>query len=179
MATERVVSAAQAAPVFELQRLGPEHAAAVLAFERENRAYFAQSISDRGDEYFEGFAAQHRAALDEQESGISVFHVLIDEDGTVVGRVNLYDVVDRTAELGYRVAQQVSGRGVATSGVRSLCRLAGDDYGLQTLRAGTSKENVASQRVLEKAGFVVIGSAVVGGRPGVRYELDLTSGGSR
>jgi ribosomal-protein-alanine N-acetyltransferase len=33
--------------VFELQRLRNDHAAAVLDFERVNRAYFAESISDR------------------------------------------------------------------------------------------------------------------------------------
>jgi [ribosomal protein S5]-alanine N-acetyltransferase len=163
--------------VFELQRLGPEHAAAVLAFERENRAYFAQSISDRGDEFFEDFAAQYEAALDEQDSGVSAFHVLVEADGTVVGRVNLYEVADGSAELGYRVAERVSGRGAATSGVRTLCRLATQDYGLRTLRAGISNENAASRRVLEKAGFVPIGLAVVGGRPGERYELDLAQPG--
>jgi [ribosomal protein S5]-alanine N-acetyltransferase len=161
--------------VFELQRLGPEHEAAVLAFEQENRAYFAQSISDRGDEFFERFAEQYGAALAEQASGVCAFHVLVHADGTVVGRVNLYELVDGTADLGYRVAQRVSGRGVTTSAVRDLCRIARDDYGLRTLRAATSNENAASQRVLAKAGFVALGPAVVGGRPGVRYELALTS----
>ncbi|MEV4065036.1 hypothetical protein [Nonomuraea dietziae] len=36
----------------ELQRLRSDHASALLAFERENRAYFAASIPDRGDAYF-------------------------------------------------------------------------------------------------------------------------------
>ena len=36
----------------ELQRLEAGHAPAVLAFERANRAWFAASISDRGDEFF-------------------------------------------------------------------------------------------------------------------------------
>jgi hypothetical protein len=39
----------------ELQRLRADHAAAIMAFESANRAYFATSISDRGDEYFERF----------------------------------------------------------------------------------------------------------------------------
>jgi [ribosomal protein S5]-alanine N-acetyltransferase len=39
----------------ELQRLRADHAPAVLAFEVANRAYFAASISDRGDEFFEQF----------------------------------------------------------------------------------------------------------------------------
>jgi [ribosomal protein S5]-alanine N-acetyltransferase len=38
-----------------LQRLSSDHAPAVLAFELANRAYFAASISDRGDEFFDQF----------------------------------------------------------------------------------------------------------------------------
>jgi len=45
--------------VSELQLLGAGHAPAVLAFELANRAYFAASITDRGDEYFERFTERH------------------------------------------------------------------------------------------------------------------------
>ncbi len=161
--------------MFELQRLRLDHEAAVLDFERTNRAYFAESISDRGDDFFAQFAERYRAFLAEQEAGAGFFHVLVDEHAAVVGRFNLYDVVDGTAEVGYRVAQRASGRGVATAGLLKMCRIAGDEYGLRTLRAATSSENVASQRVLAKAGFVAVGSADLAGRPGVRYVLALVS----
>jgi [ribosomal protein S5]-alanine N-acetyltransferase len=161
--------------VFELQRLRCDHAAAVLDFERVNRAYFAESISDRDDDFYENFAERYRALLSEQEAGVRIFHVLVDEDETVVGRFNLSDLVGGTADVGYRVAQRVSGRGVATSGLRSLCRIAREEYGLRTLRAVASNENVASQRVLAKAGFVAIGPAEADGRQGARYELALAS----
>ena len=39
----------------ELQRLHAGHAPAVLAFELANRAYFAASVSDRGDEFYDQF----------------------------------------------------------------------------------------------------------------------------
>ncbi len=81
-------------------------------------------------------------------------------------------LVDGTAEVGYRVAEQVAGRGVATSTLRTLCRLAAAN-GLRTLRAKASTENVASQRVLEKAGFVSVGPTDVAGRPGTSYERRL------
>jgi len=62
---------------------------------------------------------------------------------------------------------------VATSGLRSMCRVAREEYGLQMLAATASNENVASQRVLAKVGFVAVGSAEVGGREGARFELAL------
>jgi [ribosomal protein S5]-alanine N-acetyltransferase len=161
----------------ELQRLRADHAPAVLAFELANRAYFATFISDRGDEFYDHFTERHNALLAEQEAGTCVFHVLVGEDGTVLGRFNLYrvDLEDGTAELGYRVAQQVAGRGVATATVRELCRLAVAQYGLRTLRAATTYDNVASQKVLTKAGFVAAGPAEPGGRPGTWYQRDLAA----
>ena len=159
----------------ELQRLRADHAAAVLAFELANRAYFAAFISDRGDEFFDQFTERHNAQLAEQEAGICAYYVLVGEDGSVLGRFNLYGIADGTAALGYRVAQEVAGRGVATAGVRELCQLAAAQYGLRTLRAETSHENVASQKVLTKAGFVPVGPAQPGGRPGTRYQRDLTT----
>jgi ribosomal-protein-alanine N-acetyltransferase len=161
--------------MYELQRVRAGHDAAILDFEVTNRAYFAQSISDRGDEYFENFSDEHRALLDEQATGAFAFHVLVDERGAVVGRFNLFDLTDGAANVGYRVAERVAGQGVASAGLRRLCQLAHDDYGLRTLRASTSIENLASQRVLEKTGFLATGPTDVAGRPGVLYELDLSA----
>ena len=143
----------------ELEKLGAGHAAALLAFERTNRSYFAASIPDRGDAYFDEFPHRLDALLAEQESGLSAFYVLVEEDGSIVGRFNLYDLQDGTAEVGYRVAQRIAGRGVASATLRQLCRVAVRDHGLHTLKAATSQQNVASQRVLSKAGFVRVGTA--------------------
>ena len=160
----------------ELKRLHAGDAPAVLAFELANRAYFAASISDRGDDFFAQFTDRYNALLAEQEAGICAFHVLVAEDGSVLGRFNLYELKDGTAVLGYRVAQHVAGRGVATATVRELCGLAAARHGLRALRAATSRENVASQKVLTKAGFVPVGPAdpaALGGKPGTWYQRDL------
>ncbi|MDR0344766.1 MAG: GNAT family N-acetyltransferase [Nocardiopsaceae bacterium] len=163
----------------ELQRLHAGHAAAVLAFELANRAYFAAFISDRGDEFYDQFTTLYSALLAEQEAGAGAYYVLVGEDGSVLGRFNLNFAPDGTAELGYRVAQHVAGRGVATATVRELCRLAAARHGLRTLRAATSRQNVASQKVLTKAGFVPAGPADpahLGGKPGTWYQHDLAAG---
>lgn len=160
----------------ELQRLRAGHAQTVLAFELANRAYFAAFISDRGDEFFDQFAERHIALLVEQEAGLCACYVLVGDDGSVLGRFNLYEIRDGTAELGYRVAEHAAGRGVATAAVRELCRLAAAQHGLHTLKAATTLDNVASQKVLAKAGFVPVGPADpadLGGKPGTWYQRDL------
>jgi ribosomal-protein-alanine N-acetyltransferase len=161
-----------------LQRLHADHAPAVLVFELANRAYFAASISDRGDDFFAQFTDRYNALLTEQEAGTCAFYVLVAGDGSVLGRFNLYAIEDGTAKLGYRVAQHVAGRGVATATVRELCRVAAAQHGLRTLRAATARQNVASQKVLTKAGFVPVGPADpadLGGKPGSWYQRDLVS----
>ena len=163
----------------ELQPLHAGHAPAVLAFELANRAYFAAFISDRGDEFFDQFTERHSALLAEQEAGLGAFYVLVAEDGSVLGRFNLTFGRDGTAVLGYRVAQHVAGRGVTTATVREVCRLAAARHGLRRLRAATSHENVASQKVLTNAGFVPVGPADpahLGGKSGTWYERDLAAG---
>lgn len=160
----------------ELKRLHAGHAPAVLAFELANRSYFAASVSDRGDDFFDRFTDRFNALLAEQEAGVCAFHVLLAEDGSVLGRFNLYDVADGTAGLGYRVAERVAGRGVATATVRELCRTASASQGLLTLRAAASHDNAASRKVLTKSGFVPVGPASpadLGGRSGTWYQCDL------
>jgi ribosomal-protein-alanine N-acetyltransferase len=152
-----------------LEHLTASHADAVLAFELENREYFAASIEDRGDAYFEEFAARHAAVLAEQETGSIQFHVLVDDSGAVVGRVNLYDLENGSAELGYRIAEKAAGKGLASAGVRAVAGLAASEYGLTTLRAGTSVKNLASQAVLTRAGFRLVGEP----EGQMRYELKL------
>ncbi|WP_441248602.1 GNAT family N-acetyltransferase [Kitasatospora sp. McL0602] len=160
----------------ELKQLDAGHAPAVLAFELANRAYFAASISDRDDDFYDQFADRHSELLADQEAGSCAFYVLVAEDGSVLGRFNLYDFEDGTANLGYRVAQHVAGRGVATATVRELCRVAAARHGLRSLRAATSHANAASQKVLAKAGFVPVGPADpadLGGKSGTWYQRDL------
>jgi [ribosomal protein S5]-alanine N-acetyltransferase len=162
--------------VTELQRLDVHHATALLRFERENRAYFARSVPDRGDEYFAGFAARHAELLAEQAAGRHHFHVLVDDDGAVLGRFNLVDVSDGAAELGFRVAERVTGRGVAKDGVRRTCELARDEYGLRRLVASATLENAASLAVLRRTGFTPVGEVLLDGRPGLRHVRELTAG---
>jgi ribosomal-protein-alanine N-acetyltransferase len=162
----------------ELQRLDADHEPAVLSFERANRAYFAAFISDRGDEFFDQFTERHAALLAEQDAGLGAYYVLVAEDGSVLGRFNLFFTGDGVANLGYRVAEHVAGRGVTTETVRELCRLAAERHGLHTLEAGTSTENIASQKVLLKSGFVPVGPAdpaQIGGKQGTWYRRDLNS----
>jgi RimJ/RimL family protein N-acetyltransferase len=145
----------------------------VLAFELVNRAYFASFVSDRGNAFFDEFSERFDELLAGREARRDAYYVLVDDDGSVVGRFNLYSIEGDTAEVGYRVAERAAGRGVATKGLKELCELAAAEHQVGRLRAKTTHENVASQRVLVKAGFVAGGEADVAGRPGIWFERAL------
>jgi RimJ/RimL family protein N-acetyltransferase len=78
-------------------------------------------VPDRGDVYFARFAERHSELLAWQADGTDFLHVLVEEDGAIVGRVNLVEVVGGSAELGFRIAERAAGRGLATAAVRQVC----------------------------------------------------------
>jgi|SRR5690242_19828535 ribosomal-protein-alanine N-acetyltransferase len=160
----------------ELQRLDACRALDVLAFELWNRAYFAASVPDRGDAFFDQFPAWYSGLMAEQEAGTCACYVLVGENGSILGRFDLYDVKDETAELGYRMAKRFAGLGLATAAVQKLCQVASARHGLHLLKAANSDANIASQHVLLHAGFVAVCPAVtaeLGGMPGTWYQRDL------
>ena len=114
--------------------------------------------------------------LAEQEAGIGAFYVLVAEDGSVLGRFNLYDLEDGTAET------RLPGRGAGRRPRRGdrdrpgAVPAGGGAARAAHTRAATSHDNAASQKVLTKAGFVPVGPAApadLGGKPGTWYQRDL------
>lgn len=130
---------------------GPE----LLEFEMRNREYFARSVPDRGEEYFVGFEAGLEHLLVEQEAGTHLFFLIRDDDDRLVGRVNLVDISEGTANLGYRVAEDAAGRGHAQGAVRLVLEEA-RRHGIGLVKAMTTVDNPASRRVLVACGFTEV-----------------------
>ena len=81
-------------------------------------------------------------------------------DGTVGGGIGcepMGDIRTGTAEVGWWVAPQWWGRGVATAAVRRYIAYCFEDLDLHRVEAGVFLSNPASARVAEKAGFVLEG----------------------
>jgi [ribosomal protein S5]-alanine N-acetyltransferase len=129
-----------------------------------NRDFLTPFDPVRDDAFFtiEGQRAEIAAALGRFDEGLMVPHVVLDGDGAVVGRINLNSIIRgafQSASLGYWVAQHANGRGLASSAVGRMTRLAFDSVGLHRVEAGTLVTNVRSQHVLERNGFVRFGLA--------------------
>ena len=73
--------------------------------------------------------------------------------GDVVGSIDMRINRLQTGHVGYWVAARARGRGVAADALRALSRWAFESLGLGRVELVTDPENIASQRVAEKAGF--------------------------
>jgi RimJ/RimL family protein N-acetyltransferase len=84
----------------------------------------------------------------------------IDVGGDAVGGIGfmLRDDVERvSAEIGYWLGEAWWGRGICTEALRAMTHYAIEHHGLTRVFAVPYARNTASQRVLEKAGYVLEG----------------------
>lgn len=141
-----------------------EDAPVLAELQRVNRAFLAPFEPARSDEYFTeaGQRAAIEKALTEYQQGRNLPQVILDDGAGIVGRITLNGIVRGaflSCSVGYWVSQSVTSRGVATAALREVIRVAFGELGLHRIQAETLLDNVASQRVLERAGFARIGMA--------------------
>ena len=60
------------------------------------------------------------------------------------------------AEVGYRLKRSYWGRGLATEGTNALIKRALQEFGCSSVCARTHAQNTASQRVMQKAGMLLV-----------------------
>ena len=143
-----------------LELLSEENSLDVYSFEKENREYFERNLPPRPANYFdlEGFKKITAELLMEQENHDTYMHLIRDSQGMMVGRINLSVLGSdrKTAELGYRIGENVTNLGYASEAVKLVLDRAFSTYGLNRIIAGTATDNLASKRVLLKNGFTFI-----------------------
>jgi RimJ/RimL family protein N-acetyltransferase len=100
--------------------------------------------------YREADARGWIASRNRDESS-STFLIVDAESGDLLGAIEVR--LGETGSIGYWIAAEARGRGIATRATQLLSRWAVGEGGVQRLELTTHPENVASQRVAEKAGF--------------------------
>ena len=71
----------------------------------------------------------------------------------MIGSIDMRITRLGAGHIGYWMAANARGRGLATAALRTLSRWAIEELGLGRVELATDPENLASQRVAEKAGF--------------------------
>ncbi len=95
-------------------------------------------------------------------AGTEWHYAILEPDGRFCGRIGLSQIDQKRhrAEIGYWIDVTRKGRGLMTESVRLLTGLALAQPGEFTVEAYTDVENHASQRVLTKCGYLLVGSVV-------------------
>jgi len=140
-----------------------EDAEVLAALAVANRTFLAPYEPHRDEGYYT--AAGQRALLARTlaacEAGTALPFLVLD-DGEVVGRVTVNDVVRGpflSGHLGYWVAEDAGGRGVATAAVGLVVAAALGPFGLHRVQAAVMPDNARSLAVLAHHRFERIGPA--------------------
>lgn len=82
----------------------------------------------------------------------------IEVEGKAAGGIGIHPqegIMRKNAELGYWLAEPYWGRGIVTNAVKEMVDYAFDTFDINRVFARPFGTNTASQKVLEKAGFVL------------------------
>ncbi|MBU5445131.1 GNAT family N-acetyltransferase [Paenibacillus sp. MSJ-34] len=146
-----------------VRSLRPDDAPALTELRLKNREHL-QPFEPLRDPDFFTLETQTRllekGANDEINDLAYTFGVFTADDQRLVGRLALTNVVrgpGQYADLGYFIDPDFGGKGYTTAAVRMIAKYAFTELRLHRIQAGAMPRNIASQRVLEKAGFIAEG----------------------
>lgn len=88
-----------------------------------------------------------------------MYQIIRLEDGKVVGDIGFHGppARDGSVTVGYGLAPSARGQGYATEALRAIIDWSLNVAGVLRVKADTTHENRASQRVIERAGMVLVG----------------------
>lgn len=91
--------------------------------------------------------------------GFSSYSLITKTDGEKIGTCGLYnrDGIDGI-DIGFGLLPQYEGLGYAYESSHRLLKAAFEEFEIQEIKAITSKENISSQRLLEKLGLKMVGT---------------------
>ncbi|MEA2485188.1 MAG: [ribosomal protein S5]-alanine N-acetyltransferase [Actinomycetota bacterium] len=136
-----------------------QDAAALLEVRTRNKAFFEPWEPAQSARHFtlQGQREEiERAAADTRRDMRYAFGIFLKENDQLIGRVALSNVSRgawQNATLGYYMDEAQTGHGYATEAVRLALQFAFGPAGLHRVQAAVLPRNIASRRVLEKAGF--------------------------
>jgi RimJ/RimL family protein N-acetyltransferase len=136
-------------PRLELVPLTDDEAEAVLAGRREGRAW-SPGYPTPGDVE----TASWPATADVRWRTLQLVERAT---GLVIGAIGCHAAPEKgVVEIGYGIATEARGRGLATEALAALVAFLEAQPEVRMLRAATDADNVPSQRVLERCGFVAV-----------------------
>jgi RimJ/RimL family protein N-acetyltransferase len=136
-------------PRLELRPLTDDEAEAVLAGRREGRSW-SPGYPTPGDVETAGWPVPTDVRW-------RTYQLVERATGLVIGAIGCHGAPEHgIVEIGYGIAEEARGRGLATEAVAALVAMLEAQPEVDTIRAGTDAGNLPSQRVLRRCGFVAV-----------------------
>jgi RimJ/RimL family protein N-acetyltransferase len=131
-----------------------DHLDLLYAWRKDATVRKYNPVDDLSQEELHARYAAARSSFADFNNAV-LFLWLLHTNESVVGNISLKDINRRmlTAEIAYSVAPEARGNGYATEAVRLVTQRAFTESPLRRLIAYVHEGNLASQRVLEKAGY--------------------------
>jgi [ribosomal protein S5]-alanine N-acetyltransferase len=110
--------------------------------------------------YFDGLAEQWITSLesDYRDERLVVFAITLADSGTLIGAIGLTLKKEyKLAELGYWIGKEYWNKGYGTEAVKAIIKFGFYDIKLHKIFANYFANNLASGRIMEKAGMVFEG----------------------
>ncbi|TVY04323.1 GNAT family N-acetyltransferase [Cohnella terricola] len=142
-----------------IRPLNIEDSLEILRLETENREFFEMFSMTRSNDFYtmenqiKRITKNQESMLKDQEYNFGIFTNNIDK---LIGTINLFQVIRgslQNAFIGYFLDKSSNGKGYATESVKLVVDYAFNELMLHRIEAGVMLHNIASMRVLEKAGF--------------------------
>jgi [ribosomal protein S5]-alanine N-acetyltransferase len=137
----------------------------LYVFEVAQRDFFESHINARPADFYsrDGVRKAIATAVSGWETGSSYQYLIWGDEEEIVGRVNLHQVRRKhyySAALGYRVAQQHNGKGIAKQAVQFALNEAFERWHLRRVEASVHSANPASAHILKRHGFRIYGRSL-------------------
>jgi ribosomal-protein-alanine N-acetyltransferase len=124
-----------------------------------NRPKFIQYIGDKNLRSIDDAQTyiQNRFLPQLERSGFGNYTITLKENNETIGAVGIFErdglpIMD----IGYSFLEEYEGKGYAYEAAIKVKEIGMTDFGLEKLSAITSKENVASQKLLGKLGLAYV-----------------------
>lgn len=115
----------------------------------------AAGYPDEGTRFF-ALRMLERDTADDDPLGM--YHVIEQASGALVGHIGFHGGpdADHAVRIGYAIASGARRQGYATEAVAWIIEVAAAQPGVSAVRADTVRDNVASQRALERNGLALV-----------------------
>ena len=145
-----------------LIQLQPNQAPAMFALVDANREYLGQFLPWPPTVKEVEDSQKYILETLEERAKNNTYTYGIEHESAIIGDISLRNLSDteKTPEIGYWIAPNYAGRGLTTKAVQALTHLGLSTLNLPKIVIKANPNNIASNKVAEKSGYVQAGTAV-------------------